>query len=115
MYLLFKVLLTAVVIVSVAELARRFVPLAAILASLPLTSILALLWLYHDTGSEAHVSALSRQIFWALLPSLLFFVTLPGLLRLGVRFPLALPLAIAAMVAGYALYVTVLKKLGIPL
>lgn len=115
MYLLLKVLLTAAVIVTVSELARRSVPLAAVLASLPLTSILALLWLYHDTGSGELAAALSRQIFWAILPSLLFFLVLPLLLRWGVRFPLALPLAVAVMLAGYALYLALLRRLGLPL
>ncbi len=115
MYFLLKVLVSALVIAGVSELARRSLPLAAILASLPLTSLLALLWLYHDTGDGRLAGALSTQIFWATLPSLLFFLVFPWLLKLGVRFPLALALAVGSMAAGYTLYAALLKRLGIPL
>jgi len=114
MYFLLKVLVSALVIAGVSELARRSLPLAAILASLPMTSLLALLWLYHDTGDGRLAGTLATQVFWATLPSLLFFLILPWLLKLGIRFPLALLLAIGSMVAGYTLYAALLRRLGIP-
>ncbi|WP_027714018.1 DUF3147 family protein [Desulfuromonas sp. TF] len=115
MYFLIKVLVTAVVIAAVSELAKRSLPLAAILASLPLTSILAMLWLYRDTGNELLVVDLSQQIFWALLPSLLFFVLLPWMIRWGLRFELAICGAMIIMVFGYLLYAWVISRFGINL
>ena len=115
MYFLIKVLVTAVVIAAVSELAKRSLPFAAILASLPLTSILAMLWLYRDTGNEHLVVALSQQIFWALLPSLLFFVILPWLIRWGLRFELAICGAMILMVFGYILYAWAISRFGISL
>ena len=90
MYFLVKVLVTAVVIAIISELAKRSLLLGAIVASLPLTSILAMLWIYHDTGNERLVVGLSQQIFWALLPSLLFFIIFPWMIRWGLRFELAI-------------------------
>ncbi|PLX84949.1 MAG: hypothetical protein C0617_05960 [Desulfuromonas sp.] len=115
MYFFLKVVISALVIAGVSEVARRHTPLAAILASLPLTSILALLWLYHDTLDIQVVSDLTGQIFWALLPSLLFFLILPRLLRGGMPFVPALLLAVLLMVCAYALYAGVLKRLGVDL
>lgn len=68
-----KVLITAALIVAVSEVSKRSTFLGGLLASLPLVSFLALLWLYLDTKDTAKVAALSTSIFWMVLPSLVFF------------------------------------------
>jgi len=78
-----KVLLTAVVVVAVAEIAKRSSFWGALLASLPLTSLLAFVWLYLETGNSQSVAALSQSICWLVLASLPFFLVLPFLLRAG--------------------------------
>ena len=103
MYFLLKTLLTALIVAGVSELARRYSLMAAALASLPLTSILAMVWLYRDTGDSAKIAALSQDIFWLVLPSLLFFLLLPLLLKMGWRFYPALLVSCLAMSAAYAL------------
>ena len=113
MYFILKTLVTALVIVGVSEIAKRWTPVAAILASLPLTSVLAMVWLYHDTHDSAKIIELSNGIFWAVLPSLLFFITLPVLLKMGVKFGFAMVLASAVMFVGYTIYVGLMKKIGL--
>src|SRR5262247_2902545 len=75
-----KVLVTAIVVVAVSELAKRSSLWAGLLASLPLTSLLAFIWTYLDTGNVEQVGTLSWNIFWLVLPSLLLFLLLPWLL-----------------------------------
>lgn len=113
MYFLVKIIITALVIAGVSELAKRWTPVAAILASLPLISILSMIWLYHDTHDSTKIIALSNGIFWAVLPSLLFFIALPILLKAGVKFGFAMVLASAIMFVGYAVYVALMRKLGV--
>lgn len=113
MRFLFKILLTALIVAGVSELGKRYSWIAAILASLPLTSILALTWLYWDTGDEVKVANLSYGILWAILPSVLFFIALPISMKLGLKFPMALIVASTIMVAGYTGYVVLLKRLGV--
>ena len=108
-----KVVLSSIIIVSVSEIAKRVSWIAAIVASLPLVSILALIWLYIDTHDVQKVIALSNGIFWAVLPSLLFFAILPVLLRMGLNFPLALMVSMGTMFLGYSLYVLILNYFGI--
>ena len=96
-----KVLLTAVVVVVVAELAKRGSVWSAVLASLPLTSVLALVWLHIDTGDRDLVAGLARNILWMVLPSLVFFLVLPALLRSAVPFWPSLGLSCAATAAAY--------------
>jgi len=60
----------------------------ALLASLPLTSLLAFVWLYRSTGNVQAVASLSHGIFWLVLASLPLFLILPALLKNGVTLPL---------------------------
>jgi len=109
---LLKTLVTALVVAAVSELARRYSLVAAALASLPLTSILAFIWLYNDTHDTAKISALSYDIFWLVIPSLGFFLLLPWLLQHGVKFYPALLVSSAAMAIGYAVFIAARRALA---
>ena len=111
-YALLKVMLTAVLVVLVSEVAKRSSLLGAVLASVPLVSVLGMIWLYVDTGDSARVASLAGSIFWLVLPSLALFLVLPPLLRHGVGFYLSLLLAVAATVLCYALTVWMLQRWG---
>ncbi len=106
-------LVSALIIASVAEIGKRSSLMAAILIALPVTSLLALIFLYLETGEVAKISALSMGIFWLVLPTLLFFLMLPALLRLGLGFWMALPASAAAMVGVFWAYSWMLGKFGI--
>ncbi|MBI4115854.1 MAG: DUF3147 family protein [Candidatus Omnitrophica bacterium] len=113
MQIIIKGIISAVIIVGVAEIAKRYTPIAAILASLPMTSILAMIWLYHDTRDSQKVIDLSLGIFWAVLPSFLFFITLPLLLKSGIRFGWAMFLSCLIMFMGYSIYALIMSRFGI--
>lgn len=108
-----KVAVTAIVVVAVAELAKRGSVWSAVLASLPLTSLIAFVWLYLDTNDSARVTALSQSIFWLVLPSLVLFLLLPVLLRAGWAFRPALVAASAATALSYVITVWTLARIGI--
>ena len=63
-----KVAITAVLVVAISEVAKRSSLLGAVLASIPLTSVLAMVWLYADTGDAHKVADLATGIFWLVLP-----------------------------------------------
>jgi uncharacterized membrane protein (GlpM family) len=109
---LIKLILSAGIIAAVSEISKRSSFLGGLLASLPLTSFLAMLWLYHDTKDAGKVAALSTSILWLVLPSLIFFVALPVLLK-RMNFYLGFVSATALMLAGYGVMVVVLKKVGV--
>lgn len=96
-----KVLVSALVIVAVAEIAKRSTAWAAALASLPLTSLLAFVWMHADGAGPQRIAQLSTDILWMVLPSLVLFVLLPVLLRSGMNFWLSLLLACAATALAY--------------
>ena len=111
MYLLLKALLSGAILAAASELARRSSLMGAILISLPLTSILALIWLYRDTNDADEASALSWSILWVIVPSLVFFVVLPLALR-AVGFWPALLLACAATALSYGAWIWSVRRLG---
>ena len=108
-----KIALTSVLVVAIAEAGKRSVLLASILASLPLTSVLAFVWLYADTGDTEKVAHLSTGIFWLVLPSLILFIALPLMLRAGVAFVPSLAASIALTAGGYGLMIAILDRVGI--
>jgi hypothetical protein len=104
-----KILLTVVVIVSVSEISKRSTFWGAALASLPLTSVLAFVWLYLDTGNVQRVGDLSHGILWLIIPSLTLFIALPLLLKGGLGF---WPSLIASCAATALAYFAMVKALG---
>ncbi|MDZ4245434.1 MAG: DUF3147 family protein [Candidatus Gracilibacteria bacterium] len=113
MQYLIKIIITAIVVIGISEIGKKFSPIAAILASLPLTSILAMIWLYTDTKDVQKIIDLSSNIFWAVLPSLIFFLILPILLKNGFKFSIAMIVSIITMFIAYSIYVILLQKFGI--
>ena len=110
-----KVAITAALVVAIAEVAKRSSLMGAVLASIPVTSVLAMIWLYADTGNAEKVADLATGIFWLVLPSLILFLALPLLLRAGVPFVPSLIASLALTVAGYFLMLGTLKLFGISL
>jgi hypothetical protein len=115
LYYIIKIAISAAVIVAVSEIAKRHSGVAALLAALPLTSLLAFIWLHLEGATATAIGELSTQIFWLVLPSLVLFIVLPVLLRLGLNFWLSLALACSATVGCYLLMLPLLRKLGIQL
>lgn len=113
LYYSIKILLSAFVIVAVSEIAKRSSMLGALLASLPLTSVLAFVWLYLDTGDVQKVSALSSDIFWLVLPTLPMFLLLPLLLKMGWGFWPSLAAVILVTAAGYGLMLLAFKQFSV--
>jgi len=83
------------------------------LASLPLTSLLAFVWLYLDSGDVEKVAGLSQGIFWLVLPSLALFIVLPLLLRGGFGFWFSLGVACLVTASAYFGMVKLLEVFGV--
>jgi hypothetical protein len=110
-----KIAVTAVLVVAIAEVAKRSSLLGAVLASVPVTSVLAMIWLYADTGDTEKVAELATGIFWLVIPSLVLFIALPLLLRAGIPFAPSLTGACILTVVSYFLMLGTLKFFGINL
>jgi hypothetical protein len=115
LYLFLKAAISGVIVAAVSEIAKRYPGWGGLVASLPLTSLLAMLWLFRDTGDSERVAALSVSTIWFFLPSMPLFIVLPLLLRSGVGFWAAMALSVAGTLALYALMFWAAPKLGLKL
>lgn len=100
-YLLAKAALSGVIIAAVSEIAKRYPGFGALVASLPLVSVLGMMWLWHDRPDAANMAAHAEATFWFVLPSLPMFLLIPALLRQGVGF---WPALVAGCVLTVVLY-----------
>jgi hypothetical protein len=91
-FVIFKTLLSAAIIAAISEIAKRSPAFAALIASLPLISVLGMLWIYQETSDVQRIATHAEATFWLVLPSLPMFLLLPAMLRNGMGFYLALAL-----------------------
>ena len=109
---LLKVAISALVVAAASELARRQAWVGALIASLPLTSILAMVWLWRDGAPPAQIAEFSTSILWLVLPSLLLFISMPLMLRAGYGFWPSLGASCAATILGYAAMLLAMRVWG---
>ena len=114
-YYTLKIIITTLLIVAISEISKRSTFVGAILASVPLVSVLAMIWLYVDTKDISKVSTLSMSVFWLVLPSLVLFVTLPLLLKQNIDFYISISISIFVTILCYWIMISVLDHFGIKL
>ena len=101
LYLALKALLSGVIIAAVSEIAKRYPGFGALVASLPLISVLGMIWLWRDKPDAANMATHVEATFWYVLPSLPMFLLIPALMRNGVGFWIALALGCALTIGLY--------------
>jgi uncharacterized membrane protein (GlpM family) len=114
-YLISKAAVSGVLVMLISELAKRSPSLAALAASLPLVSVLAMIWMREEGRAPEQIAAHAGATFWLVLPSLPMFLALPLLLRQGMRFYPALLLCCLLTAALYLLTIRLLARFGISL
>jgi hypothetical protein len=100
-YLLIKAALSGIIIAIVSETARRAPGIGALIASLPLISVLGMIWLWRDGVDARQIAVHAEATFWYVLPSLPMFLVIPMLLRQGTGFWVALSLGCLLTVGLY--------------
>ena len=113
MYFFLKTIISAIIIVAVSEIAKKYTWTAAIIVSLPLTSLLAFIWLYVDTKSYDKVIDLSYSTIVMTIPSFVFFIILPILLKLKQNFVLSIIISLICTSISYIIFLYLIKKINI--
>ena len=101
---LMKILLSAMIVLAISEITKRFGFWGSLLASLPILSVISMVWIYMDTKDIPRISAFSIQVFWFVIPSLGLFLTLPWFLA---RYTFPLSLTFACLIAVF-MYIVLL-------
>ena len=101
LYLFAKAAISGIMIAAASEVARRWPGWGALIVSLPLVSILAMLWLWHDTRDPVRMASHVEATFWFVIPTLPMFLLIPAMLRQGHSFWVALAAGCALSIVLY--------------
>lgn len=115
LYFVLKATISGLLIAAVSTLAKRYPGFGALVASLPLVSVLGMIWLWRDRPDAENMAAHAGATFWYVLPSLPMFLVIPLLLRAGVGFAPALVAGCVLTMVLYLAMVVVLARFGITL
>ena len=115
LYLVLKAAISGVLVAAISEIAKRYPGFGALIASLPLVSVLGMMWLWHDLPDARNMAAHAEATFWFVLPSLPMFLLIPALLRGGVGFWAALAAGCALTVMLYMAMTWLAPRLGVQL
>lgn len=115
LYLAIKAVISGIVIAAVSEIAKRSPGFGGLVASLPLVSVLGMIWLWRDKPDAENMAAHAGATFWYVLPSLPMFLLIPALLRNGVGFWAALALGCALTIGLYLLMLWAGPRFGLRL
>ena len=115
LYLAIKAVVSGIIIAIVSEVARRSPGWGALIVSLPLVSILGMLWLWRDTHDPVRMAAHAQATFWFVLPTLPMFLLIPAMLRQGYSFWLALAVGSALTILLYLAMTLIGARFGLRL
>jgi hypothetical protein len=114
-YFIVKCALSGIIIAVVSEVAKRSPAFGALIVSLPLVSLLGILWLWRDTGDAERIASHAEATFWYVLPSQPMFLVLPAMLRAEVGFWPSMGVSCALTIILYFITAWSLARLGINL
>ena len=115
LYLVIKAVVSGILIAAISEIAKRSPGFGALVASLPLVSVLGMIWLWRDRPDAENMAAHAGATFWYVLPSLPMFLAIPALLRNGVPFWIALGLGCALTIGLYLAMAWIGPRFGLRL
>ena len=108
-----KAILSGLLVAAISTIAKRYPGWGGLIASLPLVSVLSMVWLYGETRDAESVARLSMGAFWFFLPSIPMFLVIPALLHRGVSFVATMAIACLMTIALYAAMNWIAPKVGI--
>jgi hypothetical protein len=115
LYFVIKCILSGIIIAVVSEVAKRSPAFGALIVSLPLISLLGILWLWRDTGDAERIATHAESTFWYVLPSLPMFLVLPAMLRADAGFWPSMAASCVLTMTLYLITAWALSRFGINL
>src|SRR3982750_97742 len=115
LYLALKAALSGIIVAIVSEVAKRYPGFGGLIASLPLVSVMGMMWLWRDKPDATNMAAHVQATFWFVLPSLPMFLLIPAMLRHGFSFWTSLVAGCFLTVVLYSLMVWAGPRVGLRL
>jgi hypothetical protein len=114
-FLVLKAAISGILIAVASTLAKKYPGFGALIASLPLISVLGMIWLWEEKPDIGNMAAHAQATFWYVLPSLPMFLVVPALLRNGLTFYPALVIGCVLTIVLYALMTWLAPRFGLQL
>lgn len=108
-----RALLSGIIIALIAYVGKKAPAAGALIASMPLISILGMIWLWRDTGDSNLLADHAEATFFFVLPSLPMFLLIPLMLRGGQSFWIALGAGAVLTVMLYLLTAMLAARFGV--
>lgn len=115
MFIVFKYALTAFLIVAVSEVAKKSGQAGALISSLPMVTVLVMIWLHVERQDVRKIADHAYYTFWYVIPTLPMFLVMPWLLSRGVNFWAALAVCVAVTFACFVVTAAVGRRFGVNL
>lgn len=115
LYFVLKAAISGVLIAAISTLSKRYPGFGALIASLPLISVLGMIWLWRDRPDAENMAHHATATFWFVLPSLPMFLVIPALLKTGINFWVALIAGCLLTIVLYSLMIWLGPRFGLRL
>lgn len=110
-----KYLITAAIVVAVSEFAKRSDKLGALIASLPMVTTIAMIWMFVELKGQTQVDKIANHswyTFWYVLPTLPMFLVIPVMMRKGYHFGLVLATYCVGTMFLFVLLHLIMRRFG---
>lgn len=104
LFFIIKVLVSAIIIAAVSEIAKRYTLLGGLIAAMPITTLLSMIWIYLDKKDTTLISNFLISVVCGTILSFIFFICAIFLLKKGVNFYLTLFISATVLGAGAYFY-----------
>lgn len=115
MPLAIKAVLSGLLIALISEIGRKLPTVGALVASLPLVSVIGMVFLWNARPEPENMAIHAEATFWYVLPSLPMFLAIPALLRHGVPFWIALVAGCVLTIVLYLAMMQIAPRFGLKL
>lgn len=118
MNVIVKYLVTAAVVVAVSEIAKRSDRLGALVAALPMVTVLAMTWMFFELKGQEQTEKIANHAyytFWYVIPTMPMFLLMPWMLRKGTHYGLTLLAGCVLTAVLFVLTAWVMKRFGVEL
>ena len=118
MPIILKYLITAGLVVLISEVARRSDKLGALIAALPMVTVLAMTWMFFELKGEQQTEKIANHAwytFWYVIPTMPMFLLMPWMLRKGIHYGWSLLAGCIVTAVLYVLTAWIMKRFGVEL
>ena len=107
-----NIFISSGIILLVSEIAKKDNLIGGLIASIPIVSVLSLIWLYVDTNDIDKVKGLANGILWMVVPSMSLLIVLPILINYGIKFYLSLTISGLVTMVCYLVTISLINYFG---